>query len=811
MTSYWDNPYLFFLLPVVLILGGVVLFLISRLKKDSRLSRALDLVLYEITQPQEKTKEPEKKFQEIISVMEQFYAGMSSIRESGRRLRFSGPTYFSLELALPAIGKEATFFAAVPRRHARFFEKQAESFFPHIKLEIKKEDYNIFNPKGESAAGYFKLKNNAALPVRTYSRLDADSLEVIINAFSKMEAEGEGAALQIILAPDSGSFIKEVKKVSKKYKETGSLSAPFAKSFLGGIVNVVDDLFFGKSSKKEGEKKEPVFFDEEKAKLLEEKSSRMVFRTNIRLAASAAGQEEAEQILKDLAGAFAQFSEPQGNEFEFISQKKKAKEKLLYRFIVRMFDDKQILYLNTSELTGIYHFPIGLVSAPKLKYLKAKDAPAPANLPQSGILLGRNVYRGEETEVRMARDDRRRHLYIIGQTGTGKSYFMQNLARQDIENGEGVCVIDPHGDIIEKILGWIPKERAEDVIVFDPGNIARPMGLNMLEYDSAHPEQKTVIVDELMEIFNKLFAGSPEGLGPVFQQYFRNAAMLVMEDPASGNTLLEIGRVLAEKDFRDYKISRSKNPVINSFWREQAEKAGGETSLANMVPYITSKIDNFLTNEFMRPIIMQEHSAINFRKIMDEGKILLVNLSKGKLGDLNAHLLGLIIVGRLSMAALSRGDLTEEKRRDFYLYVDEFQNVTTKSIAVILAEARKYRLILTMAHQYIAQLDEAIKNAVFGNVGSMASFRLGPDDAEFVEKQFAPVFSAQDLINIENRNVYVKLLVSGQTSRPFNIKTDPLPDSNPAIAEAIKGLSASKYGRPREEVEAEIAKKYQKI
>ncbi|MEK7596048.1 MAG: hypothetical protein AAB564_00635, partial [Patescibacteria group bacterium] len=317
MTSYWDNPYLFFLLFAVLILGGVVLFLIDRLKRDGRLSRALDLVLYEITQPQEKTKEPEKKFQEIISVMEQFYAGMSAIRESGWRARFSGPAYFSLELALPAVGEETTFFAAVPRRQARFFEKQAESFFPHIKLEVKKNDYNIFNPKGGSAAGYFRLKNNAALPVRTYSRLDADSLEVIANAFSKMKTEGEGAALQIILSPDSGSFVKEVKKISKKYKETGLLSAPFAKSFLGEVIKIIDDLFFKKSSGKESGKKETVFFDEEKSKFLEEKSSRMVFRANIRLAASAAGQEEAEQILKDLAGAFAQFSEPQGNEFEF--------------------------------------------------------------------------------------------------------------------------------------------------------------------------------------------------------------------------------------------------------------------------------------------------------------------------------------------------------------------------------------------------------------------------------------------------------------------------------------------------------------
>ena len=400
-----------------------------------------------------------------------------------------------------------------------------------------------------------------------------------------------------------------------------------------------------------------------------------------------------------------------------------------------------------------------------------------------------------------------RHFYIIGQTGTGKSVLIKNMIAQDIEAGKGCCFIDPHGSDLQDILARIPKERAEDVIYFNPGDVARPMGLNMLEYDIRYPEQKTFIVNELLGIFNKLFDMKTAG-GPMFEQYFRNSVMLVMDDPDSGNTLFEVNRVLSDKGFRDYKLSRSRNPIVKTFWREVAEKAGGEASLANMVPYITSKFDNFLANDIMRPIIGQDKSAFNFRQVMDDGKILLINLSKGRLGDLNANLLGLVIVGKLLMASLSRVDTPEEERKDFYLYIDEFQNVTTDSIATILSEARKYRLDLIIAHQFIAQLEENINKAVFGNVGSISSFRVGAEDAEFLEKQFEPVFNSRDLLNIDNYNAYLKLLVNGQVSRPFNIRTLPFRKGDPKLGEKIANLSSVKYGRPREEVENEINKRY---
>jgi hypothetical protein len=330
------------------------------------------------------------------------------------------------------------------------------------------------------------------------------------------------------------------------------------------------------------------------------------------------------------------------------------------------------------------------------------------------------------------------------------------------------------------------------------------MGLNILEYDPIHPEQKTFLANETVNIFKKLWEAVPEAFGPMFEQYMRNALLLIMDDPESGATLLEVPKVLADTEFRRYKLSKTNNIVVKDFWEKEAEKAGGEAALANIVPYITSKVNIFLANDLMRPIICQQKSSFDFRKIMDEKKILLVNLSKGKLGDVNSHLLGMIVVGRFLMAAFSRVDMPEEQTPDFYLYVDEFQNFTTDTIATILAEARKYKLNLIIGHQFIGQLKENIKNAVFGNVGSMAVFRVGAEDAEFLVKQFTPVFEQQDLLNIDNFNAYLKLLINNTTSVPFNIKCNAPAQSNLIIAAKIKELSHLRYGEEKAIVDKEI-------
>jgi hypothetical protein len=329
----------------------------------------------------------------------------------------------------------------------------------------------------------------------------------------------------------------------------------------------------------------------------------------------------------------------------------------------------------------------------------------------------------------------------------------------------------------------------------------------MLEYDPKYPEQKTFIVNELISIFDKLYDLKTTG-GPMFEQYTRNALMLLMDDPNEGATLMDVPRVMADGDFRKRLLDKCQNIVVRDFWTKEAEKAGGEAALANIVPYITSKFNTFIANDFMRPIIGQSKSAFNFRQIMDEKKILIVNLSKGRLGDINAYLLGMIIVGKLMMASFARVDTPEELRPDFYLYIDEFQNFTTDSISTVLSEARKYRLCLTIGHQYIKQMPEKIRDAVFGNVGSIAAFRVGAEDAEFLVKQFTPVFDQNDLINLDNFNAYLKLLINNLTSKPFNITFTMPPVENRAMIKDLAELSSLKYGRDRELVEKEIASRY---
>ncbi len=312
----------------------------------------------------------------------------------------------------------------------------------------------------------------------------------------------------------------------------------------------------------------------------------------------------------------------------------------------------------------------------------------------------------------------------------------------------------------------------------------------------------------MLMIFRRLYGDVPESMGPAFEQYFRNATQLIMEDPASGSTLLDIPRVLSNKPFRDMKLSKSNNPVVNQFWREIATQAGGEASLENIVPYITNKFDDFTANDFMRPIVGQQNSSFKFREVIDNRKILLVNLSKGRLGERNANLLGLILVGKLFMAALSRADDPRGDFAPFYLYIDEFQNITTDSIPGILSEARKYKLSLNIAHQFLSQIDEKIRDAVFGNVGSMAVFRVGEEDGEFFAKQFAPVFTALDFVNIENFNAYVRMLSRGVPQKPFNIKTEPPSPGNPNQIDDLRQLSYLTYGRDRQQVEDMIRARY---
>ncbi len=784
--------------------------LVSDLKEGSPLWKAARMTLYEVQLPDHSSEEKEKTLKEMISSMEQFFAGMLSVADDSVK----GNDFFTIEIALPNFSEELSFYVAVPNHKCDLFEKHILSVFHDAKIDVRKDDYNIFNKNGASAASSMTFSKSSAYPIKLYEHFDYDPLNVIVNSFSKIERDGEGAALQLVFHPRGAlTYSDRYRDVIKKVERGMSVEKAVQSTVTTGgmISHALREMVFGEESKKDkdGVPKQPTI-DQSVLEVLREKIASPIVLSNFRIIASAQNEGRAGEILGEIESAFNQFRHTQGNAVKFERLRKGALAQMLHQFSFREFNSSRNLPLSIREITTMVHFPPkGIKSSPHLKQAKAGTSSAPHEMPTEGTLLGANVYRNVTTKAFLTKEDRVRHMYVIGQTGTGKTTLLKNMIAQDIAAGAGVCMIDPHGSDIMDILSYIPQERYGDVVYFDPAYTPRPMALNMLEYDSRFPEQKTFVVNEMFSIFDKLFDMRSTG-GPIFEQYFRNATMLVIDDPNAGSTLLEVSRVLADKAFREKKLQACTNPIVVQFWREIAGKAGGEASLENMVPYITSKFDVFLSNDIMRPIIAQERSSFNFRKIMDEKKILLVNLSKGRLGDINARLIGLILVGKILMAALSRVDSAGTPQNDFYLYLDEFQNITTDSISTILSEARKYRLSLNIAHQFIAQLDEKIKNAVFGNVGSIASFRVGAEDAEFLEKQFEPVFKANDLMNLDNRNAYLRMLIDGRPAKPFNIETMAPPKGYLPQIESLKEVSYMLYGRDRAEIDAQIIEKYKR-
>ncbi len=787
--------------------------LVPGLDKERELSKELHMTVYEITLPFAGAQEgaAEATFRDVMNAMERFYIGMVPLE--GASVVQYGP--ISLEIALSNFSSDIVFYITVQEHMRDLFVKQILGSFPMAKIEECPGDFNIFNEFGVSVASYAEPVGNFVFPIQLMEEVEKDPFATILNAFTKIERDGEGAAVQIMLYPDTGNVFGKIKyainQLGQGVPVSRAANIPLSTT---GIISKSFTEFFHTQMKNEKKDEAAVAREAENSSktkaLMEEKIRAPLVRANIRIVVSSTTKERADSIRTSIEAAFSQFNRPQAGGIKFIKAEKTKLEKLFHRYTYREVNEDEALVFNTKELACLYHLPMTLTQkdAPQLKTVKASSAPAPADLPHEGTIIGINKYRGEEHEVRLTKADRLRHMYVIGQTGTGKSVFLKSMILQDIAAGNGACFIDPHGSDVQEVLAAIPRERLDDVIYFDPSYMPRPFSLNMLEYDIEHPEQKIFVVNEMLAIFKKLYSSSPESMGPAFEQYFRNATMLVMDDPESGNTLLDIPRVLADANFRNMKLSRCKNPLVIQFWRDIATKTSGESGLQNMIPYITNKFDVFIQNDIMRPIIAQEKSSFNFREIMDNKKILLVNLSKGKLGEMNANLLGLIIIGKFLMAAMSRVDSFGQKLPDFYLYVDEFQNVATPSISAILSEARKYGLSLNLAHQFIAQLPEDIKAAVFGNVGNMVTFRVGTEDAQFLESQYAPIFKASDIMKIENLNAYAKILINGKPVPPFNIALIFPTRGHPEILEQLKSLSFLKYGRDRKTVDEAILKRY---
>ena len=785
---------------ILTVLAFIALFFAYKIAKRRLIGSLFGLRLLAIELPHRLEDKDKAELLKEINRSSQLFSSLANLK-----------IHFVFEMAVHNVGEDIMFYLAVPESAIQFAMSQIHGLWPEAQVKTA-DEYTIFHLGGGVSGAYLKQKTNYVLPIRTFDEAELDTFAPIISNFSNLELVGEGMALQVLAKPAVSSAKNKISKAIYELRKGKKLPDMLQESSLGSAdpfkkIGEISKILSPENSKK-AELKEPVIVDEEAVKIVSKKISKPLFEVNVRLIASAISQFQADNLLESLAGSFQQFSAPLHNELKVI--KPKNLKNLIFRYTMREFDSGQTMVLNADEMASFFHLPITATGVPKIKWLKTREAAPPTTLPPSGVLIGESVFRDERRQIFLTDEDRRRHVYIIGQTGTGKSTLMTGMAIDDIMKGKGVSIIDPHGDLIETILGSIPKERIDDVIIFDPGSRDRPLGMNMLEYDFNKPEEKTFIVNELFNILDKLYDMKTVG-GPMFEQYTKNAILLLMEDmqnePA---TLMEIPRVFTDPEFRKRKLLRIANPVVVDFWEKEAIKATGEHSLQNMAPYITSKFNNFIANDYVRPIIGQIKSAFNFREAMDSGKILLVNLSKGRIGDINANLLGMVITGKILMAALSRVDTPQESRKDFNLYIDEFQNFATDSISTILSEARKYRLNLVMAHQFIGQLTEKIRDADFGNVGSIISFRVGADDAEFLVKQFEPVFGKNDLINIDNFNAYAKILIKGQTSAPFNMKISrPMPGDD-AIRQKTKEYVSRKYGGDRRKVEAEILERMRK-
>ncbi len=804
-----ESFFSFFSFLVFFGLLALFFWFLKTFQRREEVYHSLNMELLLVSVPLHKKDNPSKEDSDrLIGICEQFFSSIStSKKKDWVSVAFGKGHSIALEMSIHVIGEEVHFYIAVPKKYADTIEKQITAVIEGALVE-RVDDYNIFNPKGVARGAYLKTSHSFFLPIKTYKSMDSDPLNAVVNAMSNLQFEGEGAAFQVLIRPNN-SWQKNVQKIISEMRKGKNFSEAYSEASKG-VFGQILSVFFQNSNKDKKDiqaQQEQRVLDEMTIKALEEKIQKVGFDVNIRIMASAYTETRANAILSDMENSFLQFENSGINGLKPHRVLGKKLERLIFDFSFRNFNPKQKTLLNAEELASVFHFPTPYINTKNIKSLKSKTAPAPTNLPKEGLLIGTNIYRGKETPIRISQQDRFRHLYIIGQTGTGKSVSLKNMIQQDIENGYGVCFVDPHGEDLEDVLTRIPKERADDVIVFDPSDIQRPIGINMLEYDITNPEQRSFIINEMVTIFDKLYDLKATG-GPMFEHYLRNALLLIMLDPETGSTLMEVPRVFSDKEFRKMKLQRINDPLVKNFWILEAEKAGGESALANITPYITSKFNIFLANEFVRPIVAQQKSSINFKDIINNKKIFLANLSKGKIGDINSNLLGLIIVGKITMAALARANMPQEERNPFYLYIDEFQNFATDSISVILSEARKYKLSLSMAHQFIAQLPDNIRDAVFGNVGSMMVFRVGVDDAEFLEKQFAPEFSKEDLMNIDNLNAYVKLLINNQATRPFNVKIGFPKRGDVALAERIKDMSRLKYGRPKDEIDIEIENRF---
>ena len=788
---------------IVLTLGAIGFFVYRRILRFAKgVERGIKMVplLIHLPPPSDDTevggRDVRDVIQERISQAEVLYSLIASTALKGFKSKFYGQRHLSLEVV--AINGVIRYYAAVPVVLVSVVRQAILTAYPGAQLE-EVEDHNIFSPTGKisgTIGGEVILKQDYPYPIATVNQLKRDAMQALINALSSLES-GDGAGVQIMLRPARSGWEKaSTSLVNKKRKDKGKNSVGW-RSILAAPLKVPE--------KKDEEPSDKQLSSLEQSVLdsIEEKTKHPGYEVLIRVITSSSTAARSQAILHNVISTFALFDAPGLNGFKF--NPARDIENFVTAFIFRFFPpeiNKNIL--NSVELATLFHLPDAQFTATsQVQRQFSKQVDGPTKLSNEGLLMGHNVFRGIKKEIRLNPEDRRRHTYIVGQTGTGKSVLLENLIAQDMLHGNGFAFIDPHGDAAEKLLSMVPKNRVEDVIYFNPGDMQYPMGLNLFE--SASTEQQDFLIQEAINMLYKLYDPRHTGIiGPRYEHLFRNAALTVMADP-EGGTFVDIPKLFNDDAYVRAKLKYVTDPTVRDFWLKEMPASQRSNEFGEVKSWFVSKFGAFLSNQMMRNIIGQTKSSFDLRQVMDEGKILIVNLSKGRLGEMNSMLLGMIFVMKFQAAAMSRSSVPESERKDFSLFVDEFQNFSTESFAHILSEARKYRLNLIVANQFISQLSEEIREAVFGNVGTIISFRTGPNDADFLVKQFAPAFSERDLVNLPIGNVAARLLIGGLPSQPFSMVTmPPVNVSNPQLGIALKQLSAAKYGRARAQVEKKI-------
>jgi TraM recognition site of TraD and TraG len=800
--------FIFTALIIVILVGAVVSFVYSQYKKTLReaknYERGLKMVALYIHIPPSSDdlegngRDERDVTEEVLSQAQVMYNIIASTATKGFKSKVYGQRHLSFEIV--AHEGLVHYYAVVPTVLIDVVRQAVAAAYPSARLE-EVEERNIFNQAGKlsgTIGGEFTLKKNFVYPIATYQESKRDAARALLNALSAASRE-DGVAVQLLLRPANEGWTKtSIEAANKVKKDKGQ-----GKSSMGGAKGLMEALWKPpESSEVKPEDKQLSSLEQSLVEAIEEKTRHPGYEVLVRVVVSSNTSAQSQALLKNVVAAFSLFDSTTNNGFKFTLAKDI--EELVTAYIFRFFPQTVSQnILNSVELATLFHLPDqNSIPTSQVQRQMAKQVDGPTQVMDEGFLLGYNEFRSVKKQIRLSTNDRRRHTYMIGQTGTGKSKLLENLAFQDMMDGKGFAFIDPHGDSVDELLGMVPKERVEDVIYFSPADMDNPIGLNLFEFENQ--DQRDFLIQETLAMLYRLYDPGHTGIiGPRYEHWFRNAALTIMSDP-NGSTFIDVPQVFNDQAFTDEKMKYVTDRTVLDFWNKEMAQTS-DANKSEVLGWFVSKFGAFLSNEMMRNVIGQTKSGFNLRDIMDNKKILLVNLAKGRTGELNSQLLGMIFVMKFQAAAMGRANIPESERQDFALYVDEFQNFATDSFESILSEARKYRLNLVLANQFMTQLTDKIREAIIGNIGTVISGRIGITDAELLQKKFAPTFDAEDLTKLPNFQTIASVMINNVPSAAFSMSLlPPMGTTNPQLRDALKKLSAAKYGRPRALVEKEI-------